>query len=304
MGTAIEQLGIQTAGQAVGAGMGLILGNLNDKRQLRQQEKLQELQIKGQKEMMDHSYTRQMNMWHDTNYSAQVDEMIKAGLNPGLMYGMSGGGGTTTGNANANVSGGQAPSGGGEAAAFAGMGMMNAANLKLMQAQEKVLESQANLNNVEAVKKGGVETENIKADTANKILDQVIKDFTGKELKSQFENVSEPNRPLSQIANADQLAAASDIASVVQRLMKEGKLYEKNIAEIEALVLQNSKTREETKNIQKQFDILEENLKGAKLENIMKELETRLQQQTGIDKNSPAWMKIIGRLFVQLMGKQ
>ena len=36
-------------------------------------------------------------MWKDTNYSAQMEELKKAGLNPGLLYGMSGGGATTIG---------------------------------------------------------------------------------------------------------------------------------------------------------------------------------------------------------------
>ena len=39
----------------------------------------------------------QMKTWRDTGYSAQMQMMKEAGLNPGLMYGMSGGGGQTTG---------------------------------------------------------------------------------------------------------------------------------------------------------------------------------------------------------------
>ena len=65
-------------------------------------------------------------------------------------------------------------------------------------------------------------------------------------------------------------------------------------------MLDNAKTREEIKNIQKQWDILEENLKGAKLSNIILELEKDLQTKTGIDKTSDGWLKILGRLFVGL----
>lgn len=39
----------------------------------------------------------QMDMWNKTNYGAQKQHMLDAGLNPALMYGKGGGGGTTTG---------------------------------------------------------------------------------------------------------------------------------------------------------------------------------------------------------------
>ena len=43
-------------------------------------------------------------MWKDTNYAAQVEEMKKAGLSVGLMYGKGGAGGATTGAGAAGVS--------------------------------------------------------------------------------------------------------------------------------------------------------------------------------------------------------
>ena len=38
----------------------------------------------------------QMQMWEDTNYAAQVEQLKKAGLSIGLMYGKGGAGGATT----------------------------------------------------------------------------------------------------------------------------------------------------------------------------------------------------------------
>ena len=61
--------------------------------------------------------------------------------------------------------------------------------------------------------------------------------------------------------------------------------------------------REEIRQIYKTMEIMEENLKGTKLDNVMKELEAKLQKETGIDRNSPAWLKILGRLFVGLTTK-
>lgn len=137
----------QTAGQGV---TGAILGEWNDWRQRRQQKKLQEQQIEGNKEMIDYNMAKQLEMWEKTNYGAQKAQMIKAGLNPALMYGMSGGGGVTTGTPTGSVDGGQAPVGGGEM----GMGIQ----MGLMQAQKELLESQAEKNRVEAAKTRGVDT--------------------------------------------------------------------------------------------------------------------------------------------------
>lgn len=138
-----DPTGIGTA--AVGAGMGLLLQNTMDRRQLRQEEKLQKLNIQGQQQMTNFNVGKQLQMWKDTSYGAQKEQMQKAGLNPGLMYGMSGGGGQTAGISAGQVPSGGAPKGGGEV-----MGMMSQAmaaqQLSLLKAQK----------------------ENIDADTANK----------------------------------------------------------------------------------------------------------------------------------------
>ena len=75
----------------------------------------------------------QMQMWKDTNYAAQVEEMKKAGLSIGLMYGKGGAGGATTGAGATGVSAPTAPS---------GMGMIGGsqlaaqiANIELTKAQ-------------------------------------------------------------------------------------------------------------------------------------------------------------------------
>ena len=43
-------------------------------------------QVKYAKELTDYNYAKQLQMWKDTNYSAQTEQMRKAGLNIGLMY--------------------------------------------------------------------------------------------------------------------------------------------------------------------------------------------------------------------------
>lgn len=168
----------------VGAGMGLLLGNKNDERQYEQQEKLQGLQIKGQKEMTDYNMSKQLQMWKDTSYRAQKEQMKIAGINPALMYGMGGGGGQSVGSANGNVTGGQAPSGGGEVQAMTGMGIQTAAQLALITAQKENIEANTVKTKTEAAKIGGVDTalagtqiaslkQNIKNMEANEALTRV-----------------------------------------------------------------------------------------------------------------------------------
>lgn len=125
-------------------GMGIAKGK--DKRQLTQQEKLQNLQIRGEKEMMDYGMQQQYDMWQKTNYKPQMEEMKKAGINPALMYGMGGGGGTTTGTPTANVTGAEAPKGSGrETEEFGIMGMQLASQIELQNAQRRNIDADTKL---------------------------------------------------------------------------------------------------------------------------------------------------------------
>lgn len=201
----IEQLGQQIGGQAVGAGLGMIFGGLNDKRQLKQQQALMNQQIAGQKEMTDYQRTSQLQMWKDTNYNAQKEEIKKAGLNPALLYGMSGGGGATIGGGTPSVNGGTAA---GQSGEIQGMAMQNA----LMAAQ----------------------IENIKADTANKLGDAANKPKVGTnldsgtklnnvmtELKKTEGKILDANtQNLIQLANANMLNAYLD---------KDKKVWENDV---------------------------------------------------------------------------
>lgn len=137
--------------QAGAAGMGLLLGEINDARQRRQNKKLQEQQIEGNKAMIDYQMQKQYDMWLKTNYGAQKEQMKKAGINPALMYGMGGGGGTTTGNASGSVSSSSATQNPGEM----GMGIQ----LAMMQAQLENIKANTNKTNTEASKIGGVDTQ-------------------------------------------------------------------------------------------------------------------------------------------------
>lgn len=139
----------------IGAGMGIATAGLNDRRQIEMQKKLQEMQLQGNRQMIDYNMEKQLQMWKDTNYSAQMEELKKAGLNPGLLYGMSGGGGTTTGSGGGSVQGGNAPTGGGEIMGGMGMGIQ----LGMMQAQKALIEAQTEKTKAETTKTSTVDTQ-------------------------------------------------------------------------------------------------------------------------------------------------
>lgn len=159
MGAKLEQYAIDTAAQVQGGILGLIAGRYNDKRQLKQQRKLQELQIAGSKELTDYEFQKQMQMWKDTSYHAQIEQLKKAGLNPGLIYGMSGGGGQTIGGGVAQPTGATASQGGGGEIGMGIQAAMMGAQLRLMEAQAKKTEQEA-----KNIGEGGIDT-NVKLAT-------------------------------------------------------------------------------------------------------------------------------------------
>lgn len=130
----------------VSTGLGLALQNHNNRVQLKQQGKLGEQQLNLDLRKMDAQRQQQMRMWQDTNYSAQMEQMKKAGLSPGLMYGLGGGGGTTTG---ADATGVGQP-GAREQNDILGM--------QLIQAQRALLEAQTQKTTAEAEKIAGPDT--------------------------------------------------------------------------------------------------------------------------------------------------
>lgn len=274
---ATAALGIGTAiGEEAGK---LIFGGLAQKQQL-----------KGQKQALEQQNAASYDYWLKTNYSAQKGQMKEAGLNPALMYGMGGGAGGQ------RASGGAMPT----AATTQGMGIAQKAQLALLQAQ----------------------LENIKADTENKKAEVPVKGATvpklvaeeknistetkGKEITNKINDVERSIREGLSLteygARGTELEARNAVADNLLTMYDAGKLKEQSMAEVEKLIIGNAKSREEIKNIQKQFDILESNLKGKNIENVIAEIEMKLQQATGLDKTSPYWAKALGRMFALYFG--
>ena len=75
--------------------LGMIGGHQAERRQYRNQREMMHQQYTNQLGLNRQGHDLQMDMWNKTNYGAQVQHMIDAGLNPALMYGSAGQGGTT-----------------------------------------------------------------------------------------------------------------------------------------------------------------------------------------------------------------
>lgn len=257
MGTALQQFGLQTAGQIIGGGMGLILGGVNDRRQLRQQEKLQELQIKGNKEMGDYNYMRQKQMWEETSYAAQKEQMEKAGLNPALMYGMGGGGGATTGTGGQGVSGGQAPSGGGEAQAMSGMGMQMAQQAAITAAQTELIKAQTEKTKAETTKTAGVDT----TEAATRI-DSLLQGIDNARQQHQIQKLE---ITLKNIENFEKQASQEDRLDYIE--------YQTKIALKQLGIITNDETISSATKKDK-IKIVQQEAIGAALRNILTSAQT------------------------------
>ena len=105
-------------------------------------------------------------MWEDTNYAAQREQLRKAGLNPAMIYGGGGVGGTTGAGAVGSASAGTAE---GEVSRKMADTQQQAMGLQLRKekAEIEVMEAQAENLKAEAKKKGGVDTEKAEWEITN-----------------------------------------------------------------------------------------------------------------------------------------
>lgn len=197
MGAILAQGAMDVAQGVIGTGIGLALQKGQDKRQLKQAKKLQEMEIAGSKQLTDYSYGKQLQMWKDTNYSAQMAELKKAGLNPGLLYGMGGAGGQSTGGGAEHVGSGGAPVEAGGAAQM-GMGLQ----IAMIGAQKRLIEAQASKTKAEEEKIKGVDTQLAKSQ-----IDKVIAETDNEKVKTELGEIQvEISQVQEEIAKATQNA--------------------------------------------------------------------------------------------------
>ena len=251
-------------GSEIASGAGnLIFGEFQQKQALR-----------GQQKALAQQNAAAMDIWEKTNYKAQMGQLEKAGLNPGLIYGMGGAGGTL-GGASGSVNSGTNQ--------IQGMGIQGAMQLALMKAQK----------------------ENIEADTANKLAGKgkTEAETPGAAARSTMEaQEAEIRKQWNKVLNetyGSELEARQALAKTTYDLWQSGQLQEGAEAEIAAKLKANAKTDEEIKAIQLGMDKMREDIKSGKLNNEMLQLEKEMQTELGIDKGSPVWLKMMGRLILK-----
>lgn len=108
----LASAGSQIAGNATGLAMNWVdealFGKKRRKQQIEQQEKLTDIQVQANKELANYGMGISKEMFDYTGYENQIKQMKAAGLNPALMYGHAGAGGTTISSGAGSASSGQA----------------------------------------------------------------------------------------------------------------------------------------------------------------------------------------------------
>ena len=165
----LGEIAMQTAGSALGGVLGMAMGGIKSGGNYHDQKKLMNLQLSNQKELNEYNQQLAMKFWEDTNYNAQREQMEKAGLNVGLMYGGQGQGGQTM-NPGGSASGGSIEGRNG----LSGMGMQIGADVALKMAQAKNIEAQTK-------KLEGVDT-----DEARTRIDDLLQGITNKKAQEQL----------------------------------------------------------------------------------------------------------------------
>lgn len=225
------------ATNAIGGAMGLALGGINDARQVRQQKKMQDMQIQGQKEMTDYNTQKAYGMWLNTGVKGQMDQIKKAGLNPALMYSGGGGGGGSTAISTGNVSAGNAPTGGRETQDMISIGMQMKAQNELLQAQKENIEADTVNKKAETTYTGGVKTANTQANTSvqqanswSTGLDNAVKDYLqrtdleGKETTDYGSTMkAESERQKLNMQNADNALRGKQWEEIAKKIEIMGK---------------------------------------------------------------------------------
>lgn len=235
-------------GMAIGTATGSIFGSLMGSKMQQDQFGNQLTLMKKQHEYNEASanaaQARAYEMWEKTNYAAQIEQMKKANLSPGLMYGQAGaGGGTVSG---AQGQGTSQPTDRSIEMKLKGQEMgLQLANLA---SQIKVNESQANKNNADANKTAGVDTELAKTSIENLI--------------SQTKN--EKDRNVLIWADKRFKEAAADMQEASAKLASG----------------QNAKIGYEINLIEKSLDKMKLDMSGVELDNELKKrvMESKVQE--------------------------
>lgn len=198
------------AGSALGIGVQRLGANYDRNQQLKTQQGLTDIQAQAEKDLMEYQQQKQLEMWQKTSYSAQMNEMNKAGINPALLYGMSGGGSQTVGGTMPSVSGGTA-----QHVNSGAIGMQAGMQLALLASQKNVLDTQAEKNKAEATKISGTDTKEsqTRIDSLMQGIDNARQQYEIQRLDITLKNIENYEKQSSQEDRLDYIEYQTKIAA-------------------------------------------------------------------------------------------
>lgn len=247
--------GAGAAGDFGSALMNNIWGDIRGHRNFRRQRDLMNLQFTNQQALNKQNFDFQTMMFDKANkYNTpenQMKRLVQAGLNPALMYGQSGTGGSTaqqqSGGSGGSASGGNAPS----------ENPLQQMNIGSTMASIKEANSRAELNKALA-KKAETDAKDVE-DTKDARIDELVANATDKYSKARLSNLQ---------------SNMQEIDNSYQPYMLE-QLYDRNNEEIRQLQANNYITEESADSL-----IMENQQKaiGQTLENVLTKSKTRLTE--------------------------
>lgn len=191
-----KMAGLDIANSVLGAGQQV--GNIMmAKKQHERQKELMDIQKMNQMELNKQGVENSLDLWNRTNYTAQMEHLKKAGLNPSLLYGKGGQGGTTTGSSGGSASGGNSP-----LMQFDISNMLTAQKLK---SEIELIKSQTEKTEAEAEKTRGVDTKLGETQIAS--LTQGI---------TESESKVELNKIQTTLSNAQKNVAEANVNKLIQ----------------------------------------------------------------------------------------
>lgn len=292
-------------GSIVSGGLGLLGGLFKrNNNGLKNQQKLMQQAWEYEKEGMglqynygqqaaDAEYRRNLQMWKDTNFGAQRDEMEKAGLSVGLMYGNGGGSAASTAGGTATQPNAPKTNPVEVALQQESMGLQ----LKQIEAQNRLANAEATKTIAEANKIAGVDTEgqelqnkwqevenriqtsresieqsNMKAAAAN--ADKAVEDWKMAVLDREFLDKTQEDR-------------VTRLVSEIAKLQKEGSLAD---SATDLNYQTARKIEKEVENFYYEMTTRRMSAEAAKetAENMLKKIEN--EYKLGSDQNLREWI--------------
>lgn len=278
-------------GAIIAAGLAIastIIANKQDKKRASEQHK-------ATKDLAKQNQQIALQNWDKTNYSAQMEQIKKAGLSPGLIYGQGGsqgGIGATAGGGSASKAETKTP----DINGAIGMGLQT----QLMKAQKDNIEANTEKTKVETAKTAGVDTQEktgaiakLAQDTANAELQGQIMEYD-----KQIKSIQANKDNLTQEEYIKQMKIATDkLTSEAQSAKAKGNVDEKSQQNvIEAIRLANEETKTGITNTQATTEQTKQNTANLKQSEIEKTLDNELKKNGVQPTDSPA-LRIVTRVI-------